>query len=110
MSSQPQLPWQKSVPTLPKEPGVYWFSDNQQNILYVGKAKNLKNRVSSYQRLNQLSSLKQKMVQIAEKIQYQTLASEIEALLIEAELIRLHQPEYNILLKDDKTYPYICVK
>jgi len=110
MSSQPQLPWQKSVPTLPKEPGVYWFSDNQQNILYVGKAKNLKNRVSSYQRLNQLSSLKQKMVQIAEKIQYQTLASEIEALLIEAELIRLHQPEYNILLKDDKSRLYLVIE
>jgi excinuclease ABC subunit C len=79
-------------------------------VLYVGKAKNLKKRVSSYTRLNQLSARKRSLVKAAAAIKHQVLASELEALLIEAELIRLHQPEFNVLLKDDKSPIYIQIQ
>jgi len=78
-------------------------------VLYVGKAKNLKNRVTSYTRVNQLNRRIKLMVTSATHLKWQTLESELEALLVEAELIRTHQPEYNILLKDDKTPLYLHI-
>lgn len=88
---------------------MYWFLDENNRVLYVGKAKNLKNRVSSYQRIPQLSSRIKEMAQTARHLKHQVLESELEALLVEAELIRLHQPPYNVLLKDDKTPLYIHI-
>jgi len=89
--------------------GVYWFLDENNKILYVGKAKNLKNRLRSYTRFADLSPKIKHLVTTAVTIKHQVLASELEALLIEAELIRLHQPKYNTLLKDDKTPLYIHI-
>lgn len=77
--------------------------------MYVGKAKNLKNRVTSYTRLTQLRGKTRKLVETATELKWQALDSELEALLVEAELIRTHQPEFNILLKDDKTPLYINI-
>jgi len=88
---------------------VYWFLDEDGRVLYVGKAKNLKNRVTSYTRLKQLRRRTGVMVRTAKNLKWEVLESELEALLVEAELIRLHQPEYNILLKDDKTPLYINI-
>ncbi len=79
------------------------------NILYVGKAKNLSNRVRNYTRVATLSPKIQKMVQLAVEVRFEVLESELEALLIEAELIHVHQPPYNTLLKDDKSPLYLCV-
>lgn len=77
--------------------------------MYVGKAKNLKKRVRNYAQLKRLVPRIHQMVHVATKLQWQILESEVEALLIEAELIRTHQPEYNVLLKDDKTALYIHI-
>ena len=93
--------------SLPSQPGVYWFLDANAKILYVGKAKNLKNRVKSYTQINQLTSQKQELVKTATQLKFEILTSEVEALLIEAELIRLHQPAFNVLLKDDKSPLYV---
>lgn len=94
---------------MPSEPGVYWFSDADKNILYVGKAKDLKKRLASYQRLPQLSHRIHQMVTTAYHLDWHVLPSELEALLVEAELIRTHQPPFNILLKDDKSPLYILI-
>ncbi len=94
---------------LPHKPGIYWFSDGKGQVLYVGKAKDIQKRVQSYTNYTKLNTKTQTMVDKAEKLQFQVLASELEALLVEAELIRLHQPPYNILLKDDKTPLYIAI-
>lgn len=94
---------------LPDEPGVYLFRDKNQKILYIGKALNLKNRARNYfdnqpkeERINNL-------LQKAEKINYFIVKSEIEALLLEARLIKEHRPEYNIRLKDDKRFLYVGI-
>lgn len=88
---------------------MYWFSNANQEVLYVGKAKNLKNRLQSYQRFKQLTPRIQTMVSEATQVSWQVLSSELLALLTEAELIRTHQPPYNILLKDDKSPLYILI-
>ncbi|MEN8252860.1 MAG: GIY-YIG nuclease family protein [Patescibacteria group bacterium] len=105
----PSLYWAAALSSLPSLPGVYWFSDENDNILYVGKAKSIKKRVASYKQLKRLPREKKRLVKIATQIKYSVLASEIEALLIEAELIRTHQPDFNILLKDDKSPIYIFI-
>ncbi|MBU0579161.1 GIY-YIG nuclease family protein [Patescibacteria group bacterium] len=94
---------------LPSSPGVYWFLDAKNKVLYVGKAKNLKNRLRSYTHFTDLTPKIKRLVTIATAVSYQILDSELEALLIEAELIRLHQPKFNSLLKDDKTPLYIQI-
>jgi len=94
---------------LPLLPGVYWFLSKNGEVLYVGKAKRLKNRVRSYTQLNRLNNRIKQLVTTASQIKFQVLESEIEALLVEADLIRTHQPKYNILLKDDKTPLYIHI-
>lgn len=88
---------------------MYWFTAPDGGVLYVGKAKNLKKRVSSYALASRLAPKTVAMVSEAAHVQYHELSSELEALLVEAELIRMHQPPYNILLKDDKSALYVMV-
>ena len=98
------------VQALPDEPGVYHFYDQNKRILYVGKAKNLKKRVSSYFTKNHTSGKTRVMVSKIKEIRHVVVANESDALLLENSMIKQHQPRYNVLLKDDKTYPWICVK
>lgn len=95
--------------SLPSSPGVYWFLDDQDNVLYVGKAKNLKNRIASYKQWQSTTGKTRRLVFHAKQLKHTVLDSELEALLVEAELIRTHQPQYNILLKDDKTPLYVQI-
>ncbi|MCF2221620.1 excinuclease ABC subunit UvrC [Chryseobacterium sp. PS-8] len=96
--------------TLPSEPGVYRYYDKNDKLLYVGKAKNLKKRVLSYFNKN-LSGYRIKiMVGKIQRLETTIVNSEYDALLLENNLIKEHQPFYNVMLKDDKTYPWICIK
>lgn len=95
--------------SLPSSPGVYWFLDDKDTVLYVGKAKNLKNRIASYKQWESTTGKTRRLIFHATKLKHEVLESELEALLIEAELIRTHQPQYNILLKDDKTPLYVHI-
>lgn len=97
------------IKTLPPQPGVYQYFNSEGIIIYVGKAKNLKKRVSSYFTKNQTGKTAVLVKQIID-IKTIVVGSEIEALLLENNLIKKYQPKYNIMLKDDKTYPWICVK
>lgn len=100
-----------TLSALPEKPGVYQFVDDKAKLIYVGKAKNLRKRVSSYfQRDNALSGKTRIMVKKIYDILYLIVDNEQEALLLENNLIKEHQPRYNVLLKDDKTYPWIVVK
>lgn len=95
---------------LPESPGVYIMRDKTDDIIYVGKAKILKNRVRQYFQNSANHSLKVKqMVSNIDRFEYIVTGSEVEALILENNLIKKHNPKYNILLKDDKTYPYIKV-
>ena len=98
------------VQALPNQPGVYQFYDDQERIIYVGKAKNLKNRVSSYFRKQVDSRKTQRLVKNISSIKHIVVPTESDALILENTLIKEHQPRYNILLRDDKTYPWICIK
>jgi excinuclease ABC subunit C len=97
------------ISLLPDKPGVYQFIDSNGTILYVGKAKNLKKRVSSYFSKNQ-SGKTIVLLRKTESIRHIVVEYESDALLLENNLIKKHQPRYNILLKDDKTFPWICIK
>ncbi|MBO4614304.1 MAG: excinuclease ABC subunit C [Bacteroidales bacterium] len=97
------------VKALPKAPGVYRYFDKNGTIIYVGKAKSLKNRVSSYFLSNNLNRKTQILVSQICDIEYTVVNSESDALLLENVLIKQLQPKYNILLKDDKTYPWVCI-
>lgn len=94
---------------LPEKPGIYEFIDGNGNLLYVGKARNIKKRVSSYFSKNQ-SGKTTVMLRKAADIRHIVVDNESDALLLENNLIKNHQPRYNILLKDDKTFPWICIK
>lgn len=96
--------------TLPNSPGVYQYFDKNGKILYVGKAKNLKKRVLSYFNKNHDSHRIGVMVKKIHEIKHIVVASETDALLLENNLIKKHQPRFNVMLKDDKTYPWICIK
>lgn len=96
--------------TLPSEPGVYRYYDKNDNLLYVGKAKHLKKRVLSYFNKNLLGSRIKIMVGKIHRLETTIVNSEYDALLLENNLIKEHQPFYNVMLKDDKTYPWICIK
>ncbi|MBO4805835.1 MAG: excinuclease ABC subunit UvrC [Paludibacteraceae bacterium] len=98
------------VLSLPESPGVYQYFNNKNEIIYVGKAVNLKRRVSSYFNKFQESVKVRVLVKQIADIKYIVVPTEQDALLLENSLIKKHQPRYNILLKDDKTYPWICVK
>lgn len=103
------LKWFSDYQKALHKPGVYWFMNADGKVIYVGKAKDLKNRLSSYTQLTQLHGKTQRMVTQAVRLKFEVLESELMALLVEAELIRLHQPQFNILLKDDKTPLYIYI-
>ena len=97
------------VLNLPECPGCYQYFDEHGTIIYVGKAKNLKRRVSSYFNKNQISNKTRILVSKIQNINYVVVKTEEDALLLENNLIKKHKPRYNILLKDDKTYPSVCV-
>ncbi len=95
---------------LPHQPGVYKFYDKEDILLYVGKAKDLRKRVASYfTKSHNLNRKTRKLVHESRAISFTLANSEFDALLLENNLIKTHQPKYNILLKDDKTFPYICI-
>jgi len=96
--------------TLPNKPGVYQYYDKDGKLLYVGKAKNLKKRVSSYFTKQHDSGKTRALVKKIVTIKHIVVETETDALLLENNLIKKYQPRYNILLKDDKTYPWICIK
>ena len=106
MTEQLQLKLQ----TLPEKPGVYQYFDSGGTIIYVGKAKNLKKRVSSYFTKTPENGKTYLLVKRIVDMQYIVVDTELDALLLENNLIKKYQPKYNIQLKDDKTYPWICVK
>ena len=98
------------IKTLPDKPGVYQYFDKNGRILYVGKAKNLKKRVTSYFTKNNDSQRIRVMVKKIHEIRHIVVSSETDALLLENNLIKKNQPRFNVMLKDDKTYPWICIK
>ncbi len=97
------------VNNLPDAPGCYQYLNDEGNIIYVGKAKNLKRRVSSYFNKEQQTMKTRLLVSKIADIKYIVVNSEADALLLENNLIKKHKPRYNVLLKDDKTYPSICI-
>jgi excinuclease ABC subunit C len=100
-----------TVRNLPEQPGVYLYSDSQGKVIYVGKAKNLRKRVSSYFLRTNLPDAKTRvLVRNIHEINYFLVDTELDALLLENNLIKQHQPRYNVNLKDDKTYPWICIR
>ncbi|MDT8394106.1 MAG: excinuclease ABC subunit UvrC [Bacteroidales bacterium] len=99
------------VKVLPGKPGIYQFLDEQGKIIYIGKAKNLKKRVASYFKEGPSHSGKiSVMVKKIRDIHHMVVDSELDALLLENNLIKKYQPRYNVMLKDDKTFPWICIK
>lgn len=98
------------IQSLPNKPGVYQFFDKKGDIIYIGKAKNLKKRVSSYFNKNHDSGKTRVLVRKIADIQTIIVDTEFDALLLENNLIKKYLPRYNVLLKDDKTYPWICIK
>lgn len=106
----PQIPIEIQLQTLPNAPGVYQFYDTQDKILYVGKAKNLKKRVSSYFTKKHEYGKTRVMVKKIQFVKHIVVPTESDALLLENNLIKKHRPRYNVLLKDDKSYPWICIK
>lgn len=98
------------ISTLPQNPGVYQFYDAEGKILYVGKAKNLKKRVASYFNKKQEYGKTRVLVKKIHRVQHIVVPTESDALLLENNLIKKLQPRYNVLLKDDKSYPWLCIK
>jgi len=96
--------------TLPPNPGVYQFYDENDTVIYVGKAKNLKKRVSSYFNKTHDNNRTRLLVKKIIRHEHIIVPTEVDALLLENNLIKKYQPKYNVLLKDDKTYPWICIK
>ena len=101
----------QQVPDMPDSAGVYKYYDIDDRLLYIGKAKNLKKRVSSYfvNKLDQGYRIKV-MISKIRRIEYTVVASEYDALLLENNLIKRYQPRYNVSLRDDKTYPFLAIK
>ena len=100
---------QTHLKTLPNSPGVYRMIDDKGQVLYVGKAKNLKKRVASYANLKGLTTRILGMVAATADMEFITTHTEVEALLLESNLIKELKPRYNILLRDDKSFPYILI-
>lgn len=100
----------EKISKLPTQPGVYQYFDASGNIIYIGKAKNLKNRVLSYLNKTNQSNKTLLLVRKINDLRYIVIDTEQDALLLENNLIKKYKPRYNILLKDDKTYPWICIK
>ena len=98
------------ISTLPNAPGVYQYYDKDGRLLYVGKAKDLKKRVSSYFNKEHDNARTRLLVRRINDIKHIVVATETDALLLENNLIKKYQPKYNIQLKDDKSFPWICIK
>lgn len=98
------------ISTLPNSPGVYQYYDKEDKLLYVGKAKNLKKRVASYFNKQHNNARTRLLVKRIHSIRHIVVATETDALLLENNLIKNYQPKYNVMLKDDKTYPWLCIK
>jgi excinuclease ABC subunit C len=98
------------IKTLPTQPGIYQYYDKKGTILYIGKAKNLKKRVASYFTKNHEYGKTRILVKKIANIKHIVVDTETDALLLENNLIKKYQPRYNVMLKDDKTYPWICIK
>lgn len=94
---------------IPSSPGVYIFKDRKDRILYIGKAKNLRNRLKSYFQSSELEPRKTKMVEQVKEFSFIITSNEYEALVLEANLIKQYKPPYNIVLRDDKNYPYLKI-
>ena len=103
-------PLEIQIKTLPSNPGVYQYFDKEDKILYVGKAKNIKKRVASYFNKNHENGKTRVLVKKIVSIKHIVVDTETDALLLENNLIKKYQPRYNVMLKDDKTYPFICLK
>ena len=95
--------------TLPNQPGVYQMQDEKGNILYIGKAKVLSNRVKNYLSLNNLTRRIQRMVSLTKSMNFFVTNTELEAIILECNLIKKHKPRFNVLLRDDKSFPYIFI-
>jgi len=101
---------QNQIKQIPTKPGVYFFKDVDNEIIYIGKAKNLRNRVRSYFQKSKHQSAKNiSLIKRISNVEWLVVRSEVEALLTEANLIKQHQPHYNVSLKDDKSFPYIRI-
>ena len=100
---------EEELKKLPAKPGIYIMHDKDDNIIYVGKAVSLKNRVRQYFRKNNKTARIEKMVSLIEYFEYIVVDNEAEALILECNLIKKNKPKFNVLLKDDKTYPYIKI-
>ena len=103
-------PLELQIKTLPNEPGVYQYFDKEDVIIYVGKAKNLKKRVASYFNKNHENGKTRVLVKKIVRIKHIVVNTETDALLLENNLIKKYKPRYNVLLKDDKSYPWLCIK
>jgi len=99
----------KKIPLISKNPGVYRMLNEKDEILYVGKAKNLPNRLKNYISKKNLPIRTERMLSQTKNIEVTTTSNESEALLLEANLIKKHKPKFNILLRDDKSFPYIFI-
>ncbi|HMB62527.1 MAG TPA: excinuclease ABC subunit UvrC [Eudoraea sp.] len=106
----PGIPIKIQLAALPDTPGVYQFFDGEGKILYVGKAKNLKKRVTSYFAKTHEYGKTRVLVKKIQQIKHIVVPTESDALLLENNLIKKYQPRYNVMLKDDKSYPWICIK
>ncbi len=100
---------EEELKKLPNKPGVYVMKDKNDNIIYVGKAVSLKNRVRQYFRKTDKTARIEKMVSLIDHFEYIIVDNEAEALILECNLIKKNRPKFNVLLKDDKTYPYIKI-
>ena len=100
----------EKIKTLPEKPGIYQYFDESEKIIYVGKAKNLKKRVTSYFTKNHDTAKTRILVRHIHDVQFIVVDTETDALLLENSLIKKYRPRYNIQLKDDKSYPWICIK
>ena len=100
---------EEELKKLPQKPGVYIMKDQNDNVIYVGKAVILRNRVRQYFRKNNKTARIEKMVSLIDHFEYIVVSSEDEALILECNLIKKYRPRFNVLLKDDKTYPYIRI-
>jgi excinuclease ABC subunit C len=106
----PDFNYKEELSKIPSDPGVYRYFDETGEVIYVGKAKNLRNRVSSYfLKNNQHDRKTKRLVSQIRRIEFTIVMSEWDALLLENQIIKQLQPKFNILLKDDKTYPFICI-
>ena len=99
----------QKIPHLKKNPGIYKILGEKNEILYVGKARNIPNRLKNYITNSHLPIRTERMLSLTKSLETTTTANESEALLLEANLIKKHKPRFNILLRDDKSFPYIFI-